>query len=581
MATSSKDDYDPILAGDIVQATKARQRSFDVTNTPAQYLPKPDQAAPATAPSPAGPVGRATQQLASQATPRPISLADAFPTGVGDGRKAIYAGVGANGEASLSSSPSSLNSIQTNFTAPNQPPEQRLTSLMADGNVSQSGTVQRDQAANSARQAYRPMTSFADVMPGAAQNPAAQQQANIAQEWRTPASGPQFAALGSSANVGDGIGAFSQSNAGDSALASTRFQRANDIREAGRDKDRLDLANAKLTRDSNFTVVADSSRSPTLADLRFDQQRQVDTQGMQEAVKGAQGQIDSRRQGQAADQQLRQATRLEDAFNAATAPNATEEQRNAYRTLSDPLGTGSAKLRAIEADTAAKNARAQKDTALAAKADRNIRGLPAALQKLEDADVEAVGVTKTMSGALDKISSQISDGTLQLGVLDNISSTVRNAVGGSDEVSANYSSMLSTMEKLRNESLRLNKGTQTEGDAGRAWNELFTNIRDPKIVQQRIKEINGYNNQAAALRGATINNRRANQGLDPLDVDGLLNGALQAASPSGAQAQPQQQAASSSPAQGAVYTITTDDQYARLPSGADYIDPQGNHRRKP
>ncbi|GKS05631.1 hypothetical protein PSTH1771_11465 [Pseudomonas syringae pv. theae] len=581
MATSSKDDYDPILAGDIVQATKAKQRSFDVTNTPAQYLPKPDQAAPAAAPSPAGPVGRATQQLASQATPRPISLADAFPTGLGDGKKAIYAGVGANGEASFSSSPSALNSIQTNFTAPNQPPEQRLTSLMADGNVSQSGTARLDQAVNSQQQAYRPMTSFADVISGAAQNPAAQQQANIAQEWRTPASGPQFAALGSSANVGDGIGAFSQSNAGDSALASTRFQRANDTREAGRDKDRLDLANAKLTRDSNFTVVADSSRKPTLADLRFDQQRQVDTQGMRDAVQGAQGQIDSRRQGQAADQQLRQASRLEDAFNAATAPNATEEQRNAYRTLSDPLGTGSAKLRAIEADTAAKNARAQKDTALAAKADRNIRGLPAALQKLEDADVEAVGVTKTMNGALDKISSQISDGTLQLGVLDNISSTVRNAVGGSDEVSANYSSMLSTMEKLRNESLRLNKGTQTEGDADRAWNELFTNIRDPKIVQQRIKEINGYNNQAAALRGATINNRRANQGLDSLDVDGLLNGALQAASPSGAQAQPQQQAASSSPAQGAVYTITTDDQYARLPSGADYIDPQGNHRRKP
>ncbi|NAS98248.1 hypothetical protein [Pseudomonas syringae] len=581
MATSSKDDYDPILAGDIVQATKAKQRSFDVTNTPAQYLPKPDQAAPAAAPSPAGPVGRATQQLASQATPRPISLADAFPTGLGDGKKAIYAGVGANGEASFSSSPSSLNSIQTNFTAPNQPPEQRLTSLMTDGNVSQSGTARLDQAVNSPQQAYRPMSSFADVIAGAAQNPAAKQQANIAQEWRTPASGPQFAALGSSANVGDGIGAFSQSNAGDSALASTRFQRANDIREAGRDKDRLDLANAKLTRDSNFTVVADSSRRPTLADLRFDQQRQVDTQGMRDAVQGAQGQIDSRRQGQAADQQLRQASRLEDALNAATAPNATEEQRNAYRTLSDPLGTGSAKLRAIEADTAAKNARAQKDTALAAKADRNIRGLPAALQKLEDADVEAVGVTKTMSGALDKISSQISDGTLQLGVVDNISSTVRNAVGGSDEVSANYSSMLSTMEKLRNESLRLNKGTQTEGDADRAWNELFTNIRDPKIVQQRIKEINGYNNQAAALRGATINNRRANQGLDPLDVDGLLNGALQAASPSGAQAQPQQQAASSSPAQGAVYTITTDDQYARLPSGADYIDPQGNHRRKP
>ncbi|MCD5993858.1 hypothetical protein KDX38_10455 [Pseudomonas sp. CDFA 602] len=557
MATSSKDDYDPILAGDVVQATKAKQRSFDATNTPAQYLPKPAQLAPATAPSPAGPVGRAAQQLTSQSTTQPVSLAEAFPTGVGDGRKAIYAGVGANGEASFSSSPSSLNSIQTNFTAPNQPIEQRLTSL--------SPTLGNSASQQPASPAY----------------PVAQQQARLSDAWRTPAQGPGFASLGSTANVGDGVGTFSQSNAGDSALAATRFQRANDIREAGRDKDRLDLANTRLVRDQNFNVVSDSSRRPTLADMRFDQQRQAETQGMQEAVKNAQGQIDDRRQGQTADQQLRQSSRLEDAFNAATAPNATEEQRNAYRALSDPLGTGSAKLRALEADTAAKNARAQKDIALAGRAERNTRGLPSALQKLEDGDIEAVGVTKTMNGALEKISSQISDGTLKLGLLDNIASAARNAVGGSDDVSANYSSMLSTMEKLRNESLRLNKGTQTEGDADRAWNELFTNIRDPKIVQQRIKEINGYNNQASALRGATINNRRANQGLDPLDVNGLLDGALQAGSPSGAQAQPQQRAASPSPAQGAVYTITTDDQYARLPSGADYIDPQGNYRRKP
>ncbi|MCV4285891.1 hypothetical protein [Pseudomonas capsici] len=99
MATS-KNDYDPILAGDIVQTAdaKRRQTSFDATNSP-QYLQKPPQP---VAPAPTGPVGRVSQQISAQA-PRPTqSLADAYPTAIGDGKSAIYAGVGRNGEASFS-----------------------------------------------------------------------------------------------------------------------------------------------------------------------------------------------------------------------------------------------------------------------------------------------------------------------------------------------------------------------------------------------------------------------------------------------------------------------------------------------
>ncbi|AHF66007.1 hypothetical protein [Pseudomonas cichorii] len=530
MATSK--DYDPILAGDIVQAAdaKRKQTSFDATNSP-QYLSKP---VPVATPAPTGPVGRAAQQMAAASPAR--SLADAYPTGIGDGKRAIYAGVGGNGEASFSDAPSSINTVGPNFTAPDVPQAQRMTSL-ADGWRS-----------------------------GAGQQPAVNQPRTLAD-------------LGTVRNMGDGIGTFSQAEPGDAALASTRFQRANDERQKYQDNQRLNLANARLAQDQNFTVVRDSSRRPSLSDALYDQGRQQNTQNLQGAVASAQGQIDAGRAGRAADQQQRQALRLEDAFQAASSPNATPEQQAAYQRLADPLNEKGLKRQQIQADIDAKNARSERDRAEAAKAQRNVRGLPAALQKLEDADIEAVGSVRTMTGALDKIDSQISDGTLKLGLVDNATSAVRNAFGDSDQTSANYASMLATMEKLRNESLRLNKGTQTEGDAQRAWNELFTNIRDPKIVQQRIKEINGYNGQAAALRRATINNRRANQGFDALDVDGLLDSTMQASPATPPQAQ--QQVPSPSPSQGPVYTISTDEQFARLPSGAEFIDPQGNHRRKP
>lgn len=562
---SNRNDYDPDLAGDIPTASaklRQRQNSFDSTNLPPQYLtPSPK---PAQAPT-AGPVARVTQQIATQpATVTPassINLADAhaYPTGIGDGKKAIYAGVGANGEASFSSAPSSTNSINRNYEAPNVAPEQRLTSL--------SDSWQKPARALPAQQGSLDLAN-ARFLGGP----------NAPQSDQSQASpDPAFASLGSVRNISDGQGAFSQSTSGDSALALSRFGRANDIRRAGQDQDRLDLANARNMQANQLGIVRDSSRPLTRSDIA---QAQLDQQGRQslaDAATSAQGVITNRRQGQAADQQQRQALRLEDAYNSATAPNATDDQRNTYQLMTDPLNERGVKRQAAEADIAYKNARSEHYRVTAEKTARTTKGLPAGLQKLEDADIEAVGVTKTMNGALDKISSQIADGSLQLGVWANTVSSVRNAAGASDDTSANYSSMVSTMEKLRNESLRLNKGTQTEGDADRAWNELFTNIRDPKIVQQRIKEINGYNSQAAVIRGAMINNRRANQGLDELSVDDLLGDVGQGQrSGQAQQPSPSQNTQTASPVR-----VAGPDDVARLPSGATFVAPDGSIRRKP
>lgn len=82
----------------------------------------------------------------------------------------------------------------------------------------------------------------------------------LASGSRTPDT--EFAALGSAANLGNGVGGFSQNTAGSAALALERFGRANEIR-AGTQRPRELGDNG-----GRVTVVRDSSRGPTIAELQ-------------------------------------------------------------------------------------------------------------------------------------------------------------------------------------------------------------------------------------------------------------------------------------------------------------------------
>ena len=90
-------------------------------------------------------------------------------------------------------------------------------------------------------------------------------------------------------------------------------------------------------------------------------------------------------------------------------------------------------------------------------------------------------------------------------------------MGKSDDVSRNYGTFKTSLEKMRNDSLRLNKGVQTEGDAVRAWNELFENLNDEQYVLQRLKEIQKTNARAADLKKLQVDQIRGNFNADPLD----------------------------------------------------------------
>jgi len=155
--------------------------------------------------------------------------------------------------------------------------------------------------------------------------------------------------------------------------------------------------------------------------------------------------------------------------------------------------------------------------------DANSKPLPTQALKLQQAELDAIGTAASISSDLAALDKQIEEGKLNLGLFSNMVNKGRNYVGADTKESRNLASFQATLEKLRNDSLRLNKGVQTEGDAVRAWNELITNINSPGVVRQRLTEIQELNNRAVDLRRMNVDMIRQNYGAAPLDVSGYQN----------------------------------------------------------
>lgn len=145
--------------------------------------------------------------------------------------------------------------------------------------------------------------------------------------------------------------------------------------------------------------------------------------------------------------------------------------------------------------------------------------LPAFALKLQQNDLEAIGTSGSINADLASLSKQIDDKKLDLGLISNLISRGRNLTDYTDsETSRNYASFRASIEKLRNDSLRLNKGVQTEGDSVRAWNELVSNLNNNQVVKQRLGEIQKINERAINIRRMNIDSIRSNYGLEPMDT---------------------------------------------------------------
>ena len=103
------------------------------------------------------------------------------------------------------------------------------------------------------------------------------------------------------------------------------------------------------------------------------------------------------------------------------------------------------------------------------------------------------------------------------GFLDTIDSF--GITGAPSEETINSRNFEAFLNKLRNDTLRLNKGTQTEGDAQRALDEIanFYDKGDTQTVKARLEELLKINKVAAEERKRNINRIRKNQNVEEFD----------------------------------------------------------------
>ena len=156
------------------------------------------------------------------------------------------------------------------------------------------------------------------------------------------------------------------------------------------------------------------------------------------------------------------------------------------------------------------------------KAENKLSGT---LQKAETDDIFALETSKNINKDVDKFDQLITDGKLEFGVIDTAGDFVRGLIGNQGEEEINSSKFKSFISKLRNDSLRLNKGVQTEGDAQRVMDELFNafDSNDSKVIQEKLREIKRINELAVSLRKKTIINRRDGQNVKKFDFSTLGN----------------------------------------------------------
>lgn len=179
--------------------------------------------------------------------------------------------------------------------------------------------------------------------------------------------------------------------------------------------------------------------------------------------------------------------------------------------------------------------------------------LPPTLQKAEEEDFDAGQAAINLANDSQKYLNSITSGNIKFGLIDRARLAAQSATGSQSPEVVARNDFERFKTTLVNESLRLNKGTQTEGDAIRAAKEL-QGAESAADAGKAILTLRDINARRAKDYQQSIVRRRKNARVgDPevnLDIPKF---------------EPY---------------VFTDADYAAVPKGATYFDPQGQRRVK-
>jgi hypothetical protein len=201
----------------------------------------------------------------------------------------------------------------------------------------------------------------------------------------------------------------------------------------------------------------------------------------------------------------------------------------------------------------------QAETDRKAEAARN-KPLPSYLAKDEEADYGTATAATNLASDANNFINRIKSGEIKFGLKDKASIRTRQAFGSQDPDVIAREDYDKFLKVLTNESLRLNKGTQTEGDAVRAAKELESSesATAAASAMRRLVEINVRRTQNASddvlRRRRNANFPAPERGIDvpKFDVQIIDNADYQRFLKN-----------------------------PKFPSGTAFIDPEGQRRTKP
>ena len=243
---------------------------------------------------------------------------------------------------------------------------------------------------------------------------------------------------------------------------------------------------------------------------------------------------------------------------------AQQEQSNSFKEQGLANSTAALALAASTKNLQAQNMQFEQDrkTAEAARKaeERKNKPLPSYLAKEEEADYSAASAATNIATDAYGYINRIKTGDIKFGVKDLASIRARQLVGsGAPDVVAReeYDRFV---ENLVNESLRLNKGTQTEGDAVREAKALKSS-ESKEAAASAMKRLIEINTRRVENASSAVEKRRANAGF-----------------PSAPQpiAIPQFDVQIITPAEYNSFLKNP-----KFPSGTVFVDPDGVRRRKP
>jgi len=146
--------------------------------------------------------------------------------------------------------------------------------------------------------------------------------------------------------------------------------------------------------------------------------------------------------------------------------------------------------------------------------------LPSTIVKEQDALIADQRTAQSINANLDIHLNNLNKGVFSLTPKNVVMYEAQNLAGRSSPASRAYQAMMNDLKKQRNDALLLAKGTQTEGDAVRAWQQDMPRTpTDTALMVELLQRIQRNNNKAIEERSARINQMRQEFGKPPIGGD--------------------------------------------------------------